>query len=364
MADRIKGILAKPKELEMLRKSLLSKSIALKGEKIIKRGSDYIIPIVDDYPKSLNKQYKVVEVSIKRSSKPKLFKELAKEIIPKEKFALLKTAYDMLGSIGILEIDKELYPYKKKLGEALLKSNKNLKTALRKSGSHEGDYRIQGFEYLAGDKTTVAIHKENNVFITLDISKMYFSPRLSTERKRIAGLIKPKEDVLVMFSGCAPYVCVISKNTRANSVVGVEINKDAHLYGLKNIDKNKVKNATLINGDVRKELPRLKEKFDRIIMPLPKNAGEFLKLAFLVCKDSAWIHMYEFAKEEEFEIIENFVKNTSKEHSFLASYVKTTKCGQQSPREYRICVDFHVKKQRSGQKIQRKPKKTLNKKAR
>ena len=340
----MKGIIAKPKKLESLKKELHSKSIALKGEKIIKKGTDYIIPIIDDYPKSLDNSYKIVDISAKRSSKLKSFKELAKEIVPNEKFTLLKTAYDMLGSIGILEIDKELYSYKRKLGEALLKSNKNLKTALRKSGSHEGDYRIQSFEYLAGEKTTIALHKENNVSIALDISKMYFSPRLSTERKRISQLIKPQEDVLVMFSGCAPYVCVISKNTPASSVLGVEINKEAHIYGLRNIEKNKIKNAELMNGDVRKVLPKLKARFDRIIMPLPKSAGDFLDCAFLVCKDKSWIHMYEFAKEDEFEKIEEFVKQLCRKHSFLISHIKTHKCGQQSPREYRICVDFHIKK--------------------
>ncbi len=344
MRDLLKGVIVNVLEIESVKEFLLSKSIALKGQKIIKKGDEFVIPIINDYPKSLSKKYKIIDVSINPKPKPKSFKELAKEIIPKEKFVLLKTAYDVLGSIGILEIDKELFEYKQALGKALLKSNKNLKTALRKSGSHEGDYRIQGFEHLAGEKTTISLHKENNVLIALDISKMYFSPRLSTERKRISQLVKPKEDVLVMFSGCAPYVCVIAKNSLAKSVMGVEINKEAHNYGLKNLEKNKIKNALVVNGDVREVLPKIKERFDRIIMPLPKNAGEFLDSAFLVCKKDAWIHMYEFAKEEDFKNIEDFVKKECKNNSFLVKSIKTYKCGQQSPREYRICVDFHIKK--------------------
>ena len=42
----------------------------------------------------------------------------------------------------------------------------------------------------------------------------YFSARLSTERKRVADLVKAGENVLVMFSGVEPYVAVIAKILR------------------------------------------------------------------------------------------------------------------------------------------------------
>jgi len=89
------------------------------------------------------------------------------------------------------------------------------------------------------------VAKENNIRLKLDIEKVYFSPRLSLERMRIAELVntsksresknkksEKKEDILVMFSGCAPYCCVIAKNakTKVNSVIGIEINPEGHKY--------------------------------------------------------------------------------------------------------------------------------------
>jgi tRNA G37 N-methylase Trm5 len=60
-----------------------------------------------------------------------------------------------------------------------------------------------------------------------------------------------------MFSGCAPYPCVLSKNTKAKSIVGIEINPEGHRYGLGNLELNRLRNVALICGDVKKEVPRI-----------------------------------------------------------------------------------------------------------
>jgi hypothetical protein len=48
---------------------------------------------------------------------------------------------------------------------------------------------------------------------------------LSTERKRISELVKPGEKVLVMFSGAAPYVCVIAKKTNRTPRMSASMTK-------------------------------------------------------------------------------------------------------------------------------------------
>ena len=174
-----------------------------------------------------------------------------------EEFEKLKTSYDTVGNIAILEIDDDLRKYEKIIAEALLESNKNIKTVLRKDEKHEGEFRTQKMKWLAGIKTKETIHKENGVLLQLDVETVYFSPRLSTDRKRIMQQVKEGEDILVMFSGCAPYPCVFAKNTKARTIVGIEINPEGYRYGLKNLELNKLKNVVLINGDVNKEVPRI-----------------------------------------------------------------------------------------------------------
>ena len=145
-----------------------------------------------------------------------------------------------------------------------------------------------------------------------------------------------------MFSGCAPYPCVLSKNTEAKDIVGVEINPEGHAYGLKNLKLNKIKNVKLICGDVRKEVPKLKEKFDRILMPLPRTAEDFLEAALSVSKKGTIIHFYNFQAEGEFKKADEKVKASCEKAGFKCKILKTVKSGQNAPRFFRICVDFRV----------------------
>lgn len=262
--------------------------------------------------------------------------------LTKDELKLLKTSYDVVGNIAVLEIPPELEPKETIIAEQLMKLNKSITTVVKKKGIHGGEYRTQETEHLAGRKTKVSLHKENDVILKVDVDKTYFSVRLSTERKRIAELVKPGEDILVMFSGCAPYPCVLAKNTDAKQIVGIEINPEAHKLGLENVKLNKLNNVTLINGDVTIEVPRLGKRFDRILMPLPKTAGDFLPTALLAAKKGTVIHFYDFLSEDEFGIAHKKVKTACKNAGFGCRILKTVKCGQHAPRVFRICVDFLI----------------------
>jgi len=266
-------------------------------------------------------------------------KELLSGKLSDEELSYLKTSMDVVGDIAILEIDDELSSKEKLIAEEFLMVNKAIKTVVKKSGKHQGIFRIQDHEFLAGENKSITIDKENNVRLKVDINKMYFSSRFSTERLRIADLVMPGEDVLVMFSGCAPFPCVISKNSDAANVVGIEINPDAHRFGLENIKINKLSNVSLVCGDVREEVPKLSKKFDRIVMPLPMDAGDFLDTALLVSKKNTKIHVYDFRRENDFDKAIKKVEDIGKENGVLIKVSNVVKCGQFSPRVFRVCLD-------------------------
>ena len=270
------------------------------------------------------------------------FKEALEKVLSPSEMEEVKTAFDTLGTIAIVEIPDVLDNKAKLIGETLLKCNPTIKTVLRKSSIHSGIFRVQERSYLAGEDTQVALYKENGVDLEVNVNEVYFSVRLSTERTRISKLIKDGEEILVMFSGAAPYPCVFSKNTDAKYIVGVEINPVGHEYGLKNVKRNKLENVELHCGDVRDVVPSLNMKFDRIVMPLPKTAETFLDVALKVVKKGGFIHLYGFYDEDKFPEAKAEVLKICSDLGYTVELVDFVLCGQHAPRSYRVCFDLKV----------------------
>ncbi|MBN2112203.1 class I SAM-dependent methyltransferase family protein [Candidatus Woesearchaeota archaeon] len=266
---------------------------------------------------------------------------LEKELTKKEMETLV-ASYDIVGSIAIIEIPPLLRKKEKLIAKTLMSLHKNIKTVLKKAGIHKGKYRRQKLRFLAGKRTKIAEYKENNARFRIDVEKVYFSPRSSTERKRISELVTPGEEVLVMFSGCAPLPVVISKNTKAKEIYGIELNPVAHKFALQNVELNKLRNITLFNGDVKVIVPKLKKKFDRILMPLPKDAQTFLGAAFKTAKKGATIHLYRFAHIDEFERVKKKVEDICAQNKKKCKIIRLVKCGAYSPKVYRVCIDFKI----------------------
>ena len=329
------------KKAEEAKKYLISENNLSKNYKILKKGQFVYFPI--DSKSKISKKYSVVKADLpKRNKEEKNLRNKIVDKLTKKEQQKLKTAFDQVGTIAILEIDEGLRKKEKIIAEALLNINSQIKTVLRKADWHSGVFRTQKMKYLAGEKTKETEYKEHGVKLCLDVEKVYFSPRLSTERKRIYKQIKRGEEILVMFSGCAPYPCVFSKNSHASIIYGVEINPVGHEYGLKNVKLNKLDNINLFLGDVRKVVPKFKKKFDRILMPLPKSAEDFLDIALGVVKDNGIIHFYDFLHEDEFDKAKEKIRKACKKDGKKCKILRLVKCGQHSPRTYRLCVDFKV----------------------
>lgn len=251
-------------------------------------------------------------------------------------------AFDIIGDIAVIEAPTAAKG--KELAKMVLWQNKNIKSVWMKVGGHEGKLRLQKLKWISGEKRTTTIHKENGISLKLDIARVYFSPRQATERKRVYEQVKKPETILVMFSGIGPFVVSIAKNTPAAAVYGIELNKTAHKHALENAKLNKVEGkAKLFCGDVRKIIPKLRKKFDRVAMPLPKGAESFLDVAFAAAKKGAIIHFYDFEKEEDIpEAAIAKVALAATKAKRKIKILNVVKCGQLAPRAYRVCVDFKV----------------------
>jgi len=279
-------------------------------------------------------------------------KETLKCKLNAKELALVPRSFDIVGSKGkavaILEIKDELKSKEKVIGEAILQLHKSVKSVLKKASERKGVFRLKAFKLIAGDKNTEIIHKEHGCIFKFDPKKVYFSPRESNERARIASLVKPKENVLVMFSGISPFsILVAKKQPKISKVYSIEINPKAHKYALENVKLNKLeKKVVPLLGDVRKYSSKLKNQFDRIIMPLPKGAYEFLDLAIKMLKDKGYIHFYHWSREPDlFKEGEKLIKKIAKENNVKIKIINKKKVLPYGPRVYKLVFDLHITRQ-------------------
>ena len=269
--------------------------------------------------------------------------ELLKGRMTEDEISFIPSAYDTVGDILIFsEFPDEIKKHEKAVSEAIFKFKPNIKVILKKTKKYSGKFRLPKFKVIGGEKRQETIFRENGCIFRIDLGKCYFSPRLSEERKRVFSLVNPDEKVLVMFSGIGISPITISKNSQAKEVYGVELNPAAHKFAEINAKLNKCKNVKLFCGDVNVVVPKLKKKFNRILMPLPKDADSFLDVALKAVKKKGIIHFYDFEEEGKFEkVVEKIEKICSKEKKKI-SVLNVQKCGQYAPRIFRVCVDFGV----------------------
>jgi len=257
------------------------------------------------------KDFELIERKLeKRASRVfSLEESLRSKLTPKELEFIVKS-FDVIGDIAIIEIPKELEKKEKLIAESLLSIHRNVKSVYKKLGPMEGVYRTRKLKFLAGEKRTVAEYRENGCRFRLDVAKVYFTPRLSFERERIAEQVKPGEHILALFAGVGPFPVVIAKVQPKVKIHAIELNPDAVKYMEENIRLNRMQEMiTPLLGDVKELIPRkFVNSADRILMPLPRGAEKFLGEAFLAAKRNCIIHFYQFASEKNpFEDTEKLV---------------------------------------------------------
>jgi len=272
-----------------------------------------------------------------------------KNVLSPELLKFIPKSFDIVGSRGkavaIIEIPDELEPYKVVIAEKLMELHKNVKTVLRKASERKSVFRVRDHELLLGDPNTEVIHKEYGCLFKLDPQKVYFSPRESAERLRIAEKVKPNEDVLVMFGGVCPYSIIIAKKQpMVKKILTVELNPVAHNYCLENVKLNKVNDKVHpILGDVKDVCPKFKEEFDRVVMPLPKGGYHYLDLAISCLKNHGFLHFYHWASEEDlFSEAEKLVKEAAKKLGRDFKILDKRKVLPYGPRMWKIRIDVEI----------------------
>ena len=219
-------------------------------------------------------------------------------------------SFEIIGSRekSIAIIDAVEKKNRKKIASEIMRKHKNIKGILMKASARKGVYRLRKLRLISGSKNTEVVHIESGCRFLLDPCKVYFSPREGTERLRIAEKIREGELVAAFFAGVGPFAIVIAKKSKAREIVGIEKNPIAVKYFKKNIELNKIKNIIVIKSDVKNAAKKFPKSFDRILMPLPEKAINYLNEAIKCLKPNGVIHVYFFSKENEINSIKKKIR--------------------------------------------------------
>jgi len=253
--------------------------------------------------------------------------------------------YDILGNIAIIKFPDETGKEEKlKKAKELASQYKSVRTVLEKSGKVHGRLRTIKTKYLLGEKNLIAEYIESGCKFRFNVETCYFSPRLANERMEIAQLIKKSgaNNVLVMFAGVGPFSVIIAKYACPKRIVSIELGKECCKYAAENARKNKVVEIETIQGDVKRAVKKLHEKFDFIVMPRPNLKETFLKEALGVAKKGARIVYYGFCAENK---LVKMMDDLHKEAGKFKKKIKITnvkEAGDIAPYEHRYRIEIKV----------------------
>jgi len=275
---------------------------------------------------------------------------LTNKLKPRE-LELLCKSYDIVGDIAIIRVPEPLKERSKIIAEAIMKTNKHIKAVWRQASPVSGDFRLRKLKWVAGERKTETLHKEYGCTFKVDLKKCYFSPRLSYERMRIAEQIQPGEVILNMFAGVGCYSIIIAKHSKPEKIFSIDINPVAIQYMQENIKLNKVEEKVVpVQEDAQKVIEeRLQNAANRVLMPLPEKAYEYLDYALLALKPTGgWIHYYDFEHAKKGENpIEKIESKVSEKLQMLGvnfqvvfgRIVRTT-----GPNWYLVVIEIQLKK--------------------
>ncbi len=234
--------------------------------------------------------YHVVEVELEeRSAKPTSLREAPS--LPPELASEVTRSMDVVGDIAVLRLKDDLRPRAEEIGRALLEVHPRLRAVAVDDGV-TGELRLRNLTLVAGTGPLETVHREHGIQLRVDLVSAYFSPRLATEHRRVADLVRPGERVLDMFTGVGPFAVLLAKVGNPSRVHAVDLNQRAAQLAEENARANGVADLVSVHqGDARQVVPGL-GTFDRIVMNHPTGALDFVDVALGASEAGTQVHLH------------------------------------------------------------------------
>jgi tRNA (guanine37-N1)-methyltransferase len=326
-------------EGERVRRALLEEGALRLDLKVRREGGELLLPLLEATPRL---GFPVGDAAFEEiDAGPRHYAERLAHL-PEAARALLPSSFDQVGDVLMLKVPPALAAYEQDIAKALLETVPRVRTVAHDEGV-EGELRVRALRVLAGDPSTETEHVEYGVRIRVDPGACYFSPRLSTERYRVAKLVQPGERVVDLMAGVAPFALVIAKHAQPARVDAVDLNARAVEYARENVRLNKAEGVVFPeHADARAWARAHEGVADRVITNLPHSAHAFLEDALRVLKpEGAW-HYHGIQAEEDLGRHLAELASRAKDVGRSLRVTGTRVVRAYSPRERHYAVDFAV----------------------
>jgi tRNA (guanine37-N1)-methyltransferase len=321
-------------EGENIRKKLSEEGLLRLDARIVSDGQSVFIPVIS----AEGLMHPVREMDMEELARQMHYKDVLK--LPAGLMELLPSSFDIVGDIFVLKLIDELLPHARDIAEALLATNRNARVVVLDRGV-KGEFRTRDLEVLAGENRTTTVQKEYGYRYGMDLAAVYFSPRLATERKRIADICVPEERVMDMFCGVGPFSIMLAGTEKPGSVYAIDKNPEAIKYIIENIKLNRIKKLSPMLGDAREIAPKLPRP-DRIIMNLPHTAIDFLDVALDIVNPGGTIHLYLILEEGALEMMERGILHLAASRKRKLKFRNVHEVHTYSPTQNMYCLDLAI----------------------
>jgi len=279
----------------------------------------------------------------------KFLKRLLQDVLLESELSDVFSSFDIIGDLAVIKIPDSLLFKKKLIGDTLLLNIPNLKSIFLQNTAVDGEYRLRGLELIAGENKYVTIYKEYGCKFFVNIASSYFSPRLSTERLRISNLISKNETIINMFAGIGTFSIIIAKKVPV-LIYNIDSNIDAYILSKINSKLNKVQDHIIsLHGNAQNIMSSqlCDKKVDRILMPLPEKAFEFIDVSINCLKPSGgYMHFFSHIKSDtKSKVIndsENYVHYLFSKYNYQIKHTQIVR--DVGPRIYQTVTDIFLQK--------------------
>ena len=248
-----------------------------------------------------------------------------------------RPSFEVVGDIAMVE-DRDA----ERVAAALMSTNKSIKTVIAPISDVEGEFRTRRFRHVAGEAKTVTMYKEHGLRYRVDLQGAYFTPRLGTERLRIAGLVHAGDVVLDMFAGVGPLSLLLAK--KGASVIAIDKIPVAVKFLRENALLNKIKNIEILEGDAVELALCYESRADHVIMNLPHSASDFLVPAMRAVKPGGVVHYYCIAPDDDLYRDEALIRTAAEELGGRIEVLYRETVRSYAPHRSNVVIDFRVKK--------------------
>jgi tRNA (guanine37-N1)-methyltransferase len=270
--------------------------------------------------------------------------QILSRTLPPDIIHHVSKSFDIIGDIAVIELSPTAERFEKEIAEALMKVHKNVKTVYSKAGPITDNERLRPLRPILGPTRTETVHRELGCCFKVDISKAFFSPRLSAEHQRVAAEVENGEMVVDMFAGVGPFSILIAKRLKNVQVQAIDANPEAAKLIIENTKMNKVQDRVRVwVGDAGSIIRNnLSDIATRVIMNHPSRAREFLEFACETLRpEGGFVNYYTFASgsDSESKAIKELADSVQNSGWKITKIIETRKVRGVGPMKWQIAVD-------------------------